>query len=346
MTYQNGSEKTEQAVWKGDTLKEEDAPTPTKEGCTFLGWYKDSACTEKWNFSDAVTQDMALYAGWEDLPSGLYVTVLDSSSNPVSGVTAKLCLGQSTLATAQTDADGVCIFSPFQAGLYNLVVTTTDGQTLTQGLDLQNRTEPVISVTVTMPAANINSELVITGSATPTAVVTGLDDIAKNLGTVTEPTTVRLNIESVPFANETAFIQIQEKAADKTLSYFNISLEKLVADTSTDLGKSNNTVLEIAVDYDTTLPKIVVYRSHEDNGAVKTEAFQKLSARPASNYKDGTYFVGDGKVYIYAKLFSTYAIAHGTSVPKTGDAFPVLPCALLLVLSACVCVLAIRKKRG
>ena len=35
-------------------------------GWSFLGWYKDEACSEKWDFAaDMVTGDMTLYAGWE-----------------------------------------------------------------------------------------------------------------------------------------------------------------------------------------------------------------------------------------------------------------------------------------
>ena len=40
---------------------------PTKEGHFFLGWYKDPACTQRWDFSDWVTEDMTLYAGWRIL---------------------------------------------------------------------------------------------------------------------------------------------------------------------------------------------------------------------------------------------------------------------------------------
>ena len=40
---------------------------PTKEGHSFLGWYKDSACTQPWDFDDWVTGDMTLYAGWRIL---------------------------------------------------------------------------------------------------------------------------------------------------------------------------------------------------------------------------------------------------------------------------------------
>lgn len=37
---------------------------PTREGHSFLGWYKDPACTQRWDFDDWVTGDMTLYAGW------------------------------------------------------------------------------------------------------------------------------------------------------------------------------------------------------------------------------------------------------------------------------------------
>ena len=40
---------------------------PTREGHYFLGWYKDSACTQPWDFRDWVTEDMTLYAGWRIL---------------------------------------------------------------------------------------------------------------------------------------------------------------------------------------------------------------------------------------------------------------------------------------
>ena len=40
---------------------------PTRTGHTFTGWYQDSACTQPWDFSDWVTGDMTLYAGWRIL---------------------------------------------------------------------------------------------------------------------------------------------------------------------------------------------------------------------------------------------------------------------------------------
>lgn len=39
---------------------------PTKENCTFTGWYVDRDCKEKWNTeTDTAAESMTLYAGWD-----------------------------------------------------------------------------------------------------------------------------------------------------------------------------------------------------------------------------------------------------------------------------------------
>lgn len=39
---------------------------PTREGYTFTGWYKDSACNLPWNAeTDTIESDITLYAGWQ-----------------------------------------------------------------------------------------------------------------------------------------------------------------------------------------------------------------------------------------------------------------------------------------
>jgi uncharacterized repeat protein (TIGR02543 family) len=41
---------------------------PTKAGYAFGGWYKESGCTNAWNFNtDTVTSDITLYAKWTPL---------------------------------------------------------------------------------------------------------------------------------------------------------------------------------------------------------------------------------------------------------------------------------------
>ncbi len=43
-----------------------DPGAPIKYGYDFVGWYKNEACTEKWNFdTDTVKEDTTLYALWE-----------------------------------------------------------------------------------------------------------------------------------------------------------------------------------------------------------------------------------------------------------------------------------------
>lgn len=39
-------------------------PTVSSDGFVFVGWYKDSACTNKFDFSTPITEDIKLYAKW------------------------------------------------------------------------------------------------------------------------------------------------------------------------------------------------------------------------------------------------------------------------------------------
>lgn len=40
---------------------------PTKDGYAFKGWYTDAECTDAYDFETAVTDDMTLYAKWEEI---------------------------------------------------------------------------------------------------------------------------------------------------------------------------------------------------------------------------------------------------------------------------------------
>lgn len=61
-----GSAVASATVEYGDKVPQPAAPT--KSGFNFAGWYKDSACTNAWNFgSDTVTKNITLYAKWTQL---------------------------------------------------------------------------------------------------------------------------------------------------------------------------------------------------------------------------------------------------------------------------------------
>ncbi|WP_459186658.1 InlB B-repeat-containing protein [Parabacteroides sp. APC149_11_2_Y6] len=74
---QGGSEVAPLTVNKGEKLVK---PTdPTKEDCSFLGWYKDAAYTSAWEFStDVVNEDITLYARWSNPGDAVYTVTFDT----------------------------------------------------------------------------------------------------------------------------------------------------------------------------------------------------------------------------------------------------------------------------
>ncbi len=60
----DGSAVDPATVSYGGTVTQPAAPT--RDGYTFTGWYTDEACTQAYDFSDTVTGDLTLYAGWEE----------------------------------------------------------------------------------------------------------------------------------------------------------------------------------------------------------------------------------------------------------------------------------------
>lgn len=59
-----GSDVAPQKQMYGELL--EVPEPPTREGYTFTGWFKDSACQVLWREQvDTITEEITLYAGWE-----------------------------------------------------------------------------------------------------------------------------------------------------------------------------------------------------------------------------------------------------------------------------------------
>lgn len=52
-----------QKVKKGEYLSETD--TPKRDGFSFIGWFKDANCTDKFDFAlEPVNSNLTLYASW------------------------------------------------------------------------------------------------------------------------------------------------------------------------------------------------------------------------------------------------------------------------------------------
>ena len=65
---------------------------PNVQGYTFTSWYTDSACTQKYDLSHTVTENLTLYAGWEaSAASNVSSSNADSNRiSPQTGVEAIL----------------------------------------------------------------------------------------------------------------------------------------------------------------------------------------------------------------------------------------------------------------
>ncbi len=58
---------------------------PTRTGYFCLGWYKEAACINQWNFADLITGDMTLYAKWTPVAYTItYNLQGGSAANPLS----------------------------------------------------------------------------------------------------------------------------------------------------------------------------------------------------------------------------------------------------------------------
>lgn len=75
---QNGTENVIVKVIKDSAVPEPEAPI--REGYTFNGWYTEQGCANEWDFGDAVTSDMTLYAGWT--PEGCPFTGRGTEASP------------------------------------------------------------------------------------------------------------------------------------------------------------------------------------------------------------------------------------------------------------------------
>jgi uncharacterized repeat protein (TIGR02543 family) len=67
---------------------------PTRTDYTFGGWYKESACTNAWDFNtDVATANVTLYAKWTAVTSATYTLTFDAQSGTVSPASKSVTMG-------------------------------------------------------------------------------------------------------------------------------------------------------------------------------------------------------------------------------------------------------------
>lgn len=105
----------------------EPSAKPTCAGFTFVGWYKDAACTQAWDFAkDVVTADVTLYAKWnakndnnktddakKDNASGGQISL---SGNGGKKTTLALTLKSNVSAEANESEEKASLLSGFTSG--------------------------------------------------------------------------------------------------------------------------------------------------------------------------------------------------------------------------------------
>lgn len=121
VTIDNGSGQQTVTVKDGDVLTR--PADPINGSNTFTGWYTDKACTELYDFTSPVTEDITIYAGW------FTPVVFD-------GVTYDKPLNKNTIKLFCTDASGKV---SFDTGNYILTgnITSDDTFTMNAGSDVK-----------------------------------------------------------------------------------------------------------------------------------------------------------------------------------------------------------------
>jgi len=298
-------------------------PKPQNEDYRFDGWYKDAQYQEKWDFeSDFLDAEaVTLYAKWKQVRFRLGVTVTDNGGGKVPGADVVLKQGNHVEQSGKTGADGKFTFpTSVQAGAYNVVITSGE-QTTTSLVTIQDGD---VNETVKLPPQGANSELFISGANTPDIVVGGLDDESAALKTAdssVQKITVSMSVEEKP---ETAVtdtivtaIRNAATAAAPIVEYLDIAVEKRVNGGAAEALTTTSKVMEIVIPFvSEKRGNLKVIRYHD----AAAEELTKVETKPAGNYQDKQYYLGDGYLYIYANCFSTYAVAYSAEYIISFDA--------------------------
>ncbi len=128
--------------------------------------------------------------------------------------------------------------------------------------------------------------------------------------------TVKLTVEKLDEPADKEEIGELVTGKKEDVLYLDLSLQRQVnAEAPEAITDTGDKVLEIAVAYDFGGKKdVTVYRKH---GSDPAAALTRLTGRPKGAFTDGSFYTdtANGKVYIYASKFSTYAIGY---TPRTG----------------------------
>ena len=295
---------------------------PTKENFVFAGWYKDAECLDLWNFGNALTEDITLYAKWNDKPVYSVSGKVTDGESGLGGITVTLKQGNTIIATTTTAADGSYSFIT-EDGLYNIVAEKEENDNSTIKTVKIEVTESANVNDVVFVATDINSELEIKPD-TPQIIVGGLDEEAQTVsssnGNVDD--TVKMTVESTEDITgsddatgqeqrQTEQKEIKKVSGNRYIQFIEINLTQSISGAESTKLEETSGLIEIIIPFEKGNKRnITVYRYHGS-------ASEKLGAGIGNANADGEYFeVKENHIVVYAKKFSTYAI--GYDLPSSG----------------------------
>ncbi len=292
--------------------------TPQKEGYIFVGWYKDSVLTNRWNFeNDRVISNITLYAKWIEQNYTLEGIVVDNNMEAVAYAEVYIKTGNIIYKQTITETNGKFSIVGIPVGVYNLVVTTTDGFYKTELLIITDSS--ITNLIVKLSGYRTNSKLEV-GNGSPDVVVDGLDEIFNDIndrnitsqdiemaqnGGIVEIKLI-VTATSASFGNDLII-----KAANNNQelnSFLDLSMYKIVLNVdgvgnTSVINELNNNITVIIPLNDSMIGKnnYTIYRLHKGVVEVITttlnEKGEYLEVTPDGNY-----------IYLHVKNFSTYAI--------------------------------------
>lgn len=119
----NGSPNT--TITTEDGMMVSRPVSPTKDGYTFIGWYTDADCTNLYDFTQPVTGDLTLYAGWKEtvvLPVPGHAISVVTDGNGTATVDPKRAEAGETVTITATPDSGYEVD--------NITVTSVTGETI------------------------------------------------------------------------------------------------------------------------------------------------------------------------------------------------------------------------
>ena len=295
---------------------------PTKENFVFAGWYKDAECLDLWNFGNALTEDITLYAKWNDKPVYSISGKVTDGEFGLGGITVTLKQGNTIIATTTTAADGSYSFIT-EDGLYNIVAEKEENDNSTIKTVKIEVTESANVNDVVFVATDINSELEIKPD-TPQIIVGGLDEEAQTVSSSNgnADVTVKMTVESAEDITgsddatgqeqrQTEQKEIKKVSGNRYIQFIEINLTQSISGAESTKLEETSGLIEIIIPFEKGNKRnITVYRYHGS-------ASEKLGAGIGNANADGEYFeVKENHIVVYAKKFSTYAI--GYDLPSSG----------------------------